>query len=62
MGTKTTQKMSFKYKRLATGVVIVHTPTLSGSERVEVYTKNDFMYKAHSRWENLIAKCRKYYE
>ena len=54
--------MTFKYKRLATGVVIVHTPTLSGSERVEVYTKNDFMYKAHSRWENLIAKCRKYYE
>lgn len=53
MGTKTTQKMTFKYKRLATGVVIVHTPTLSGSERVEVYTKNDFMYRAHSRLEKL---------
>lgn len=48
--------MSFKYKRLATGVVIVHTPTLSGSERVEVYTKNDFMYRAHSRLEKLYKQ------
>jgi hypothetical protein len=56
MGTKTIPKMSFKYKRLATGVVIVHTPNLSGSERVEVYTKNDFMYRAHSRLEKLYNK------
>ena len=46
----------YKYKRLATGVVIVHTPTLSGSERVEVYTKNDFMYRAHSRLEKIYKQ------
>ncbi len=56
MGTKTTQKMTFKYKRLATGVVIVHTPGLSGNDKVEVYTKNDFMYRAHSRLEKLYKQ------
>lgn len=56
MGTKKTQKMTFKYKRLATGVVVVHTPGLSGSDKVEVYTKNDLMYRAHSRLEKLYKQ------
>ena len=56
MGTKTTQKMTFKYKRLATGVVTVHTPGLSGSDKVEVYTKDDFMYRAHGRLEKLYKQ------
>ena len=48
--------MTFKYKRLATGVVIIHSPGLSGSDKVEVYTKNDFMYRAHSRLEKLYKQ------